>query len=294
MMRRTRLPHLTVQQLEYLVAVADEPTWAVAATSLGVSPSALSQGVAEFERRLGFEVFERVGRRRAVAPAAAPVVEYARRVLAETSDLTAWVAGRTTGETGSVRVGMIDAAAVGHYPTVLLDFRRTHPDVDFSLTVGPSAHLLGLLERNELDLAVLVPPPVQPVGIAWVELMGEPLAVYAPEGAAVRDPHSWGPWIAFPSDSHTRRLITAELVRLGAPVNVVAESHQPDVVREMVRLGLGWAVLPVIQAETQPNPLERVRPEPLLTRVLVAARRAAALANPLADQLVDRLRQPKR
>ncbi len=61
-MRERPLPQLTIQQLDYLVAVADHATWAEAAASLGVTPSALSQGLAELERRLGIGLFERVGR----------------------------------------------------------------------------------------------------------------------------------------------------------------------------------------------------------------------------------------
>lgn len=47
------LLNLTVQQLAYLVAVADHETFSEAASSLGVTTSALSQGLAELERRLG-------------------------------------------------------------------------------------------------------------------------------------------------------------------------------------------------------------------------------------------------
>ena len=39
------LPDLSIRQLEYLVAVAESPSWAVAAERVGVSPSALSQGL---------------------------------------------------------------------------------------------------------------------------------------------------------------------------------------------------------------------------------------------------------
>ena len=38
------LPDISLRQLDYLVAVADAPTWATAAERVGVSPSALSQG----------------------------------------------------------------------------------------------------------------------------------------------------------------------------------------------------------------------------------------------------------
>ena len=65
------VPNLTVQQLEYLVAVADAPTWAVAASVMGVTPSAMSQGLAELERRVGIPLFERDGRRRVLATSAA-------------------------------------------------------------------------------------------------------------------------------------------------------------------------------------------------------------------------------
>ena len=68
------LPDLSIRQLEYLVAIADAPTWAVAASQVGVSPSALSQGLAELERRVGVDLFERHGRRRLLRPSALPVL----------------------------------------------------------------------------------------------------------------------------------------------------------------------------------------------------------------------------
>ena len=73
------LPDLSIRQLEYLVAVDEAATWARAAALVGVSPSALSQGLAELERRLGVALFDREGRRRQLRPAAVPVVAHARR-----------------------------------------------------------------------------------------------------------------------------------------------------------------------------------------------------------------------
>ena len=40
------LPDLTIRQFEYLVAIDDADTWSEAADAVGVSPSALSQGIA--------------------------------------------------------------------------------------------------------------------------------------------------------------------------------------------------------------------------------------------------------
>ena len=131
----TVLPDLTIRQLEYLVVAADSSTWADAADQMGVSPSALSQGLAELERRVGVSLFDRQGRRRVLRPAAGEVLEHARRVLALTGDLARWADRVRTGTEGLIRLGMIDVAAVNHYPGVFRRFRDDHPDLELRLSV---------------------------------------------------------------------------------------------------------------------------------------------------------------
>ena len=166
-----------------------------------------------------------------IADSSRPIVDYARGVLAQTEDLTRWISRSTEGSVGSIRVGMIDAAAIGHYSAVLQAFRGEHADIDFTLTVAPSSELLHLLAANRLDMAVVVRPAERPPGIGWDRLLTEPLAVYAPPGVDPGPPSSWGPWVAFNSKSHTRRLVAAAVAEAGAPFDVVAESNQPDVLR---------------------------------------------------------------
>ena len=286
---RPPLPNLTVTQLEYLVAVNRADTWADAATELGVSPSALSQGLAELERRVGVPVFERQGRRRVVAPAAREVLTYAEAVVARTGDLARWAEGRRAGRTGTVRVGMIDAAAVHHFPDVLAAFRRDRPEVDLRLTVAPSGALVTALGRAELDLVVCVEPAAPVPGVTWTSLLSEPLRVYAPTGAQGRPPREWGPWVSFPVGATTRRVIEAAVAGAGASFEVVAESHQPEVLREMVRMGLGWTVLPVSQAEAGADPMVPARVRPLTERTLVVARRTDTVNDPAASALATAL-----
>jgi DNA-binding transcriptional LysR family regulator len=95
--------------------------------------------------------------------------------------------------------------------------------------------------------------------------------------------------VLFPTGSHTRALVVEELRLLGAPLDVVAESHQPEVLREMVQLGVGWTVLPTSQAEHGDRPLRRVRK--LTTRPLVIATRAGSVHDPAVDDLAESLRR---
>jgi DNA-binding transcriptional LysR family regulator len=284
---RAALPDLSIRQLEYLVAVADSPSWATAAASVGVSASALSQGLAELERRVGIPLFDREGRRRTLRPSAAEVLAHARQVVGLTADLAAWADRTRSGGAGRLRVGMIDAAAVGHFPVELRSFRSTHPDLDLRLSVAPSGQLLDQLERGTLDLVVCVEPIEPRRGIETTRLRTEQLAVYSPNRTRPRRPATWGPWVLFPEGSHTRALIDDALLDLGAPLEIVAESHQPDVLRAMVGLGLGWTVLPVVQAEMGTDAL--VNGRVIGTRDLVVATRHGAATDPAAERLLDTL-----
>lgn len=281
------LPDLSIRQLEYLVAVEDAPSWAKAAESVGVSPSALSQGLAELERRLGVPLFDRESRKRRLRPAALPVLAHARQVLGLTADLARWADQLKRGAAGRIRVGMIDAAAVVHYPDHLQAFREAHPEIDLLVRVAPSASLLKLLAAGHIDMAVCVAPPRDMPGIDTRPLRTETLAVYAAPGRDVGAPATWGPWVLYPAGSHTRQIVVAELRRLGAPIDVVAESHQPEVLREMVRFGTGWTVLPSAQAEDGPRGLRHGRE--LTTRQLVIARRVSAVHDPAVEMLVQQL-----
>lgn len=282
------LPNLTVQQLEYLVAVADAPTWAVAAAAVGVTPSALSQGLAELERRVGLPLFERDGRLRLLTPAAAPVLSHARDVVARTVDLARYSKQLREGRGGSLRLGMIDAAAVDHFSETVRRFRIERPELDLRLTVTSSAALLDLLHRAELDLVVCVEPRGLLESIVTTPIVNEPLLVHAPDQRALEQPaRDWGPWVTFPVGSHTRLVIERGLRRLGAPLDVVAESHQPEVLREMVSIGLGWAVLPV--AARPHRSANLALGPPVAKRRLVVARRAEAVPNPAGAALEDAL-----
>ena len=278
---------LTTQQLEYLVAIDRHDTWGDAAAAVGVSPSALSQGIAELERRLGLQLFERDGRRRVPTRDHAPVLRYAESTVAATRDLARWLAARRTGTSGVVRLGMIDAAATHHFRDILRAHRRQRPEVDLLLAVDPSRPLLERLARAELDLVVCVETEDPPPGINSEPLLDDPLSVLAPGDSADVGPAGWGPWVTFPAGSHTRAVIAESLRRAGAGFEVVAESNQPEVLREMVLLGVGWTVLPLAGLATVDD-LRIVRRD-LVVRRLVLARRADARPDPAVDELAAAL-----
>jgi DNA-binding transcriptional LysR family regulator len=203
-----------------------------------------------------------------------------------TSDLIAWAERLRGAAIGSVRVGMIDVAALFHFPDVLARFRADRPDVDLHLTVAPSRGLLDALRIGDLDVVVCVDPGQLPPGIVATPVLDERLVVYAPLGTVIGAAANWGPWVLFPTDSFSRALIEDALRARSVPITIAAESHQPDVLRQMVDLGLGWTVLPAVQG---PDDRTAVAGPELLTRRVVVAHRDAAVTDPAVEELRSRL-----
>jgi hypothetical protein len=149
------------------------------------------------------------------------VLTHAREVVARTVDLARYAQQLRSGRGGSLRVGMIDAAAVDHFSPALRQFRAERPELDLRLTVTNSTELLDLLGRAELDLVVCVEPPGYIESLVVTPLTSEPLLVHAPDpGDLDRPPGEWGPWVTFPSGSHTRTggEILEQWATLEAPV----------------------------------------------------------------------------
>ena len=255
----------TIAQLEYLLAAIDTGSWSSGAIEVGVTPSAFGQGIRELENRLGLVLFDKRGRTRVPTTAAIGLADHARRVMGAYEGLDRWVRQTREGEKGAIRAGMIDTAAIHHFGDALMRFRTVHPDLDLRLSVSPSAQLIDELRRDEHDVIISI-EPVDIDDLDCTKLVAEPVYVYGPDGVATAPVQSWGPWVTFPEDSLTRNLAAQTLRSQGVTFNVVAESSQPAVIREMVRLGMGWTVLPAVDAESEPHALRRAVDKPIATR----------------------------
>src|SRR5687767_9440857 len=101
-------PHpITLRQLQYVVAVADNLSFRRAAASCHVSQPALSAQLAQLEDALAVKLFERD--RRGVLPTAAggEIVRRARRVLLEADDLIEAAQRLRDPLQGTLRIGVI-------------------------------------------------------------------------------------------------------------------------------------------------------------------------------------------
>jgi DNA-binding transcriptional LysR family regulator len=275
-----------LRQLAYLREAVRLDSFTAAAASLGVSQPALSQSLAELERRIGVPLFEAAGRGRRLTDDGREVLAFAERVLADAAALRESLQTRARGDGGTLRVGMIDAASLYVLPEVISAYREQHPDVELHVRVDTSDRLLDQLRGFELDVAFAVGPP--DTGLVGIEIMREPLYVYAPPGTpdALHPPGDIE-WALYESGSRTRAAIDAGLARLGIQPRVTLESGNPEVLRQMVTLGLGWSVLPPAVAEPATDQSHGTRGALVAERAMFAMRRASSPPSARAETLVQ-------
>ena len=128
--------------LRVVKAVADTGSVSRAAEALNCVQSNVTARIKRLEEDLGVDLFLRLSRGMEPTPAGRVLSGYADRVLrlvAQARDAVAEAAGRG----GRLAVGSMESTAAVRLPPVLARFHRDHPDVELTITPGPTETLLG-------------------------------------------------------------------------------------------------------------------------------------------------------
>ncbi len=168
----------TVRQLEYAVAVADHRNFRRAAAACQISQPALSAQIAQLEKDLGAQVFERDRRRVLVTPAGEELIGRARRILGELDELVEGAGSHRAPLTGTIRLGVIPTVAPYLLPVALPPVRARHPRLRLVLREDQTARILADLDAGRLDACLLATPV--PGDLAVAELYREEFLLAAP------------------------------------------------------------------------------------------------------------------
>ncbi len=144
-----------LQQLRYVVAVAELGNFTRAAERCFVVQSALSHQVARLEQELGARLFHRTSRHVSLTPAGEAFLPAARQCLEAAERARAEVAAATGEVRGRLSVGAIPTVAAVDVPAALGAFHERHPQVTIGLLTGTSDALVRRVVDGRLDVAFL-------------------------------------------------------------------------------------------------------------------------------------------
>ncbi|MEP3279299.1 MAG: LysR substrate-binding domain-containing protein [Stappiaceae bacterium] len=162
---------ITLRQMKFLVALADELNFSRAADVCHVTQPTLSAGLRELEEELGLALAERTKRSVIMTPEGAEITERARKVLAEVKDISDWARRSTDLFSQTLRLGTIPTIGPFILPKALRLLRQEIPDLRLYLREELTEQLLPKLHTGELD-AILIAQPFE-IGQVESELLFE-------------------------------------------------------------------------------------------------------------------------
>jgi len=235
-----------IREFKTFIAVARDGTFTGAGRQLGLTQSAVSAQMRRLEDYLGVELFERTGKSAALNAAGREMLPQAEELVAMAERMVSTAgAGHVS---GLLRVGAIASVQQDALVGALADFREIFPDVRVRVVPGVSLSLLGQVDAGEIDLAVLIRPPFTlPPELAWRPLLREPVVLAAPAGLPRQPWHELlasQPFIRYDRSSFGGRLVDLFLKKQRIAVREAVELDEMDAIANLVRRGLGVALLP--------------------------------------------------
>ena len=295
---------MELKQIESFVRVAELGSFTKAAQALNIPQPLLSRHVRQLEVELHQNLLMRNGRGVTVTEAGLVMLEHGRGILHQVA-----VAQE---ELGSVRGALSGRVSIGLPPslsklvTVPLTkaFRKTLPHAQLSLTEGFSVLMVESLRAGRLDMAVLYNPPPSPDlemtvlhEDALVLIAGkksQPMAGKRPLKTVVSlIDLSQLPLIVPSRPNAFRLLIDTEMQRVSSKPNIVLEIDGLNAILELVKEGMGYAVLPAYTLSNFAKPehfsTHRIEKPKLMSQLMLvwSARRPMTATHKATMQLTQ-------
>ena len=149
---------MTLQQMEYIVALDKYRHFARAAESCGITQSTLSSLIQKLETELDVTIFDRNSHPIKPTQLGEEIINQAKILLFNASQIEEIVSTHKGESIGKVRIGIASTIAPYILPKMFKHLSKEHPDIDLYVEEARIATIIQKLERAELDLALLATP----------------------------------------------------------------------------------------------------------------------------------------
>lgn len=242
--------HTTLRQIEVFVTTAQKGSLTQAAAAIGMTQSAASMALADFEAQLGTRLFDRIGKRlqlngdgRALYPRAVEMIDRAHEL-----EQLFGSAGRTV----NLRLGA--SSTIGNYllPRLIGQFRASHPGSRIELDVGNTQKVIEAVLHFEIDVGFVEGPCMDPdiEPLFWradeLAICATPDHPLAQPGAATAEALRAADWILRERGSGTREVVEQLLTSQLGDIRLAMELGGTEAIKRAVESGMGISCLPTI------------------------------------------------
>ncbi len=254
-------------ELFYYVARHGGISEAVRNMPYGIQQPAVSAQVLQLEASLGATLFHR--RPFALTPAGERLYAFVQPFFQNLDAVAGEIRG---GAAQLLRVGASEVVLRDHLPSIIQSVRKDFPALKVRLREGYQPTLEGLMQKQELDVAITVLDEKAPTGINTMALIQIPLALLVPKKSKVKAAEElWGnekieePLICLPPNEAMCKNFQKGLAKLNVDWLPSVEVSSLQLVETYVANGYGYGLsLNVpgskVPAETRRLPLPDFTP----------------------------------
>lgn len=269
---------MTLQQLQYIAAVADTGQFSRAARQCHVTQPTLTMMVRKLEDELGVTIFQRRSQPARPTTEGAELIAQARVVLREAAQMRALVKELHTGTAGTCRIGIIPTLAPYLLPLFLARFADEHPHAQLAIDERKTSRILKALRSGQLDIGILAGPVVV-ADLESITLFHEPFLAYLPKGHALlkqkrirrKDLRKAPIWVL--SEGHCLRNQALSMCQQPSSAghdNIRYSTGSIETLKRMVSSGSGLTLVPELSVTEDERNVRRFNaPEPAREVVLV-------------------------
>ncbi len=237
--------------LSAFIAVAESHSFSQAADKLFITQSAVSKRIALLESQLNQKLFDRIGRKVSLTEAGNALLPRAKTILINIQD-----ASRAMGNLSGEVQGTLSLAASHHIslhrlPPILRQFSKAYPNVKLNLRFDESEVAYdGVLHGNlELALITLAPQPDPAIHsqIVWTDRLQYVVSKDHPlanKRQISLEQLTHFPAILPSASTFTHQIVAEQFNKQNLTLDVSMSTNYLDTIRMMIKIGLGWSLLP--------------------------------------------------
>jgi DNA-binding transcriptional LysR family regulator len=240
-------------ELTALVALSETGSMERAANGLLLTPSALTRRIQRLEAELGVALVDRRFKPPRLTQAGSEIVERSRAILSSLSDLKACTSSDAI-PAGPFRLGLSHALARPEISKVVIELGKQFPLLQPIIGSDISRSLLDRLNAGELDAALVVFPLEKPLpsdfqGVTLTQETMRLVEAKAADRSRSRPKRKCSAefyrrnWVLNPPGCLVREEIKNRVERMGAPLCVAAELHNPDLQLSLIAGNVGVGML---------------------------------------------------
>lgn len=277
---------MTLQELKYLVALADHGHFGRAAEACFITQSTLSTQIKKLEDFLGVTLFDRSLKRVTPTPIGQEILQAARSIVEEAERIREVARHAQDPMARTIHLGVIPTLGPYYLPHALTLAHKKHPDLRLLLREEMTPQILEHLANGKLDAGLLA-LPVNDDSLRVEPLFYEPFLAALPAGhpLAKRDSLKVSDIIneklLLLDEGHCLRDQALDVCGSGSRGREEVRATSLETLRQMVAMGLGLTLLPALAVDAGPRVSKKAveirpfkSPPPGRTIALVWRRRA--------------------